>query len=181
MPARPPQTERRAPCPRPPRPRAPGSPQEAYDRLKKELDHISGPYRQEIVDRIEAARDEGDLKENGGYHAAREEQSKNEGRIQQLTNLLENATVGEFAEDNGVVEAGMIVTAKIAGNEMTFLLGSREVAEDLVGDSDLEVYSLRSPLGAAIAGHKAGDKVSYEAPNGKSIEVEILEAKPFRG
>ena len=49
--------------------------QEAYDRLKKELDHISGPYRQEIVDRIEAARDEGDLKENGGYHAAREEQS----------------------------------------------------------------------------------------------------------
>jgi transcription elongation factor GreA len=155
--------------------------QEAYDRLKKELDHIAGPYRQEIVDRIEAARDEGDLKENGGYHAAREEQSKNEGRIQQLTSLLENAKVGEFAEDNGVVEAGMIVTAKVAGNEMTFLLGSREVAEDLVGDSDLEVYSARSPMGSAITGHEAGDTVSYEAPNGKSIEVEILEAKPFRG
>lgn len=155
--------------------------QEAYDRLKKELDHISGPYRQEIIDRIEAARDEGDLKENGGYHAAREEQSKNEGRIQQLTHLLENATVGEFAQDNGVVEAGMIVKAKVAGSGMTFLLGAREVAEDLVGDSELEVFSERSPMGAAIHGHKAGDTVTYEAPNGKSIEVEILEAKPFTG
>lgn len=155
--------------------------QEAYDALEAELNQLKTDGRPAVTARIAAAREEGDLSENGGYHAAREEQSKNEGRIQQLTNLLENATVGEFAEDNGVVEAGMIVTAKIAGNEMTFLLGSREVAEDLVGDSDLEVYSLRSPLGAAIAGHKAGDKVSYEAPNGKSIEVEILEAKPFRG
>ncbi|KAA9394623.1 transcription elongation factor GreA [Kocuria coralli] len=155
--------------------------QEAYDRLKKELDYISGPYRQEIVDRIEAAREEGDLKENGGYHAAREEQGKNEGRIIQLTALLDTAVVGEKAADDGVAESGMVVTAKVAGNEMTFLLGSREVAEDLVGDSDMEVFSDHSPIGAAIKGHKAGENVSYQAPNGKEIAVEILEVKPFHG
>lgn len=155
--------------------------QEAYDRLKKELDYISGPYRQEIVDRIEAAREEGDLKENGGYHAAREEQGKNEGRIAQLTSLLENATVGEKAADDGIVESGMVVTAKVAGNEMTFLLGSREVAEDLVGGTGMEVFSDHSPIGSAIKGHKAGETVTYTAPNGKEISVEILEAKPFEG
>nr|WP_209436391.1 transcription elongation factor GreA [Kocuria subflava] len=152
---------------------------EAYDRLKKELDHISGPYRQEIVDRIEAAREEGDLKENGGYHAAREEQGKNEGRIAHLTALLDNAVVGEKAADDGVAESGMVVTAKVAGNEMTFLLGSREVAEDLVGDSDMEVFSDHSPIGSAVKGHKSGDTVSYQAPNGKEISVEILTVKPF--
>src|SRR5699024_8977192 len=102
--------------------------QEAYDRLKNELDHISGPHRQEIVDRIEAARDEGDLKENAGYHAAREQQSKNEGRIQELKALLENAEVGESAADDGIVKPGMLVECKLAGNTMKFVLGSREIA-----------------------------------------------------
>lgn len=153
--------------------------QEAYDRLKKELDHLSGPYRQEIVDRIEQARSEGDLKENGGYHAAREEQGKNEGRINQLTQLLENAQVGEAPADDGVIEAGMVVTADIAGDEMTFLMGSREVAEDLTGGEDIEVFSERSPMGAAISGHKVGDELTYKAPNGKNIKVKILDAKPF--
>ena len=153
--------------------------QEAYDRLKKELDHLSGPYRQEIVDRIEQARSEGDLKENGGYHAAREEQGKNEGRINQLTQLLDNAQVGEAPADDGVIEAGMVVTADIAGDEMTFLIGSREVAEDLTGGEDLEVFSERSPMGAAIRGHKVGDELSYKAPNGRDIKVKVLDAKPF--
>lgn len=153
--------------------------QEAYDRLKKELDHLSGPYRQEIVDRIEQARSEGDLKENGGYHAAREEQGKNEGRINQLTQLLDNAQVGEAPADDGVIEAGMVVTADIAGDEMTFLIGSREVAEDLTGGEDVEVFSERSPMGAAISGHKVGDELTYKAPNGKDIKVKVLDAKPF--
>ena len=153
--------------------------QEAYDRLKKELDYIAGPYRQEIVDRIEQARSEGDLKENGGYHAAREEQGKNEGRIKQLTQLLENAQVGEPPADDGVIEAGMVVTARIAGNDMTFLMGSREVAEDLTGGQDIEVFSERSPMGTAIRGHRVGDELSYTAPNGKDIDVKILDAKPF--
>lgn len=155
---------------------APWLTQEAYDRLTKELEYISGPGRQEIVDRIEAAREEGDLKENGGYHAAREEQSKNEGRILELKALLENAVVGDTPADDGVVTAGMVVTAKVAGNKMTFLFGNREIA----ADEDLEVYSERSPLGEAINGHKSGDTLTYQAPNGKDIKVELLEVTPYK-
>ena len=68
--------------------------QEAFDRLKAELDHLSGPGRAEIVQKIDAARQEGDLKENGGYHAAKEEQGKIEARIRQLTVLHRDAHVG---------------------------------------------------------------------------------------
>jgi transcription elongation factor GreA len=152
--------------------------QEAYDRLKTELDHLAGPGRHEIARKIEAAREEGDLKENGGYHAAKEEQGKQEARVRQLTQLLEHAKVGESPADDGVVEPGMVVSARVAGEEMQFLLGSREVAGD---DAGLDVYSERSPLGVAITGKRAGDKVSYTAPNGKDIPVEIVDAKPFSG
>lgn len=151
--------------------------QEAFDRLSVELEHLQGPGRQEIVDRIEQARSEGDLKENGGYHAAREEQSKAEGRILYLKDLLEKAHVGEAPANDGTVEPGTLVEATIAGDKTTFVFGSREVA----GDSDLEVYSEKSPIGAAVHGRKVGDKLAYEAPNGRKIEVEILSAKPFTG
>ncbi|MET4589992.1 MULTISPECIES: transcription elongation factor GreA [unclassified Arthrobacter] len=151
--------------------------QEAFDRLKAELDHLSGAGRADIVQKIESARQEGDLKENGGYHAAKEEQGKIEARIRQLTALLRDAHVGEAPADDGIVEPGMLVVARIAGDEETFLLGSREIA----GDSDLDVFSEKSPLGAAIVGHKEGEKLSYTAPNGKDITVEILSAKPYVG
>jgi transcription elongation factor GreA len=150
--------------------------QEAFDRLKAELDQLSGDGRTEIAKRIEAAREEGDLKENGGYHAAKEEQGKMEARIRQLTQLLENATVGEKPADNGIVAPGMVVTVEMFGDEVRFLLGSREIA-----DSDLEVYSEKSPLGAAINGKKVGDAATYEAPNGKTIEVTVKDAKPYTG
>ena len=152
--------------------------QEAYDRLKAELQNLAGPGRQEISKKIESAREEGDLKENGGYHAAKEEQGKQEGRRRHLQQLLDRAKVGEAPADDGVVEPGMVVSVRLAGEEMTFLLGSREVAGD---DSDLDVYSERSPLGEAINGKRAGDEVVYTAPNGKQIPVEIVEAKPFSG
>ena len=69
--------------------------QEAYNQLKAELEYLSGPARTEIAAKIAAAREEGDLRENGGYHAAKEEQGKQELRVRQLTQLLENAKVGE--------------------------------------------------------------------------------------
>jgi transcription elongation factor GreA len=150
--------------------------QEAYDRLKAELADMSGPRRTEIAARIAAARDEGDLKENGGYHAAREEQGKLEARIRELTEKLRNVQIGTPADD-GVVEPGMVVTAVVAGDEMRFLLGSREIA----GGTDIDVYSPTSPMGAAIIGHAAGDRVTYTAPNGREIGVEIVEATPFTG
>ena len=69
----------------------------------------------------------------------------------------------------------MIVTGKIAGEHSTFVVGNREIA----GDSDLDVYSEKSPLGLAIMGHKEGDKVSYTAPNGKEITVELITVKTY--
>jgi transcription elongation factor GreA len=148
---------------------------EAYDRLTAELEHLRGPGRVEMARRIESAREEGDLRENGGYHAAKDEQGKQEARIRQLVDLLGTAKVGEAPPDDDVVEPGMVVTAKVAGSEMRFLLGSREVADG----SDIEVYSEKSPLGAAINGKKAGETVAYVAPSGKEIPVEIVAAKPY--
>ncbi len=149
--------------------------QEAYDRLKEELDFLSGEGRTEIVKRIEAAREEGDLRENGGYHAAKDEQGKSEARIRQLQQLLESAQVGEAPKaPSGVVAPGTIVTAKVGDEQMRFLLGSREVAGD-----GIEVYSERSPLGAAINGKRKGDVTSYVAPTGTKIAVEIVDTEPF--
>jgi transcription elongation factor GreA len=150
--------------------------QDAFDRLTAELEDLKGPIRDEIVARISAARDEGDLKENGGYHAAREEQAKNEARIRELTEKLRDVRIGTPADD-GIVEEGMTVTVDLAGDDMTFLLGSREMADM----TDLDVYSPTSPLGAAILGHKVGDKTRYTAPNGKTFDVKILAAEPFAG
>ena len=67
--------------------------QEAYDKLKSELDHLQGPGRAAIAQKIAQAREEGDLRENGGYHAAREEQSRQEGRILYLKDFLRKAHV----------------------------------------------------------------------------------------
>ncbi len=150
--------------------------QEAYDRLTAELAHLKGAHRDEITQRIAAARDEGDLKENGGYHAAREEQGKNEARIRELEAKLRNVQIGTPADD-GVVEPGMQVTAIVAGDEETFLLGSREIA----GTADIQVFSPTSPLGESINGKSVGDTTSYTAPSGREIEVKILAAKPFAG
>ncbi|MBU4215665.1 MAG: transcription elongation factor GreA [Actinobacteria bacterium] len=150
--------------------------QEAFDRLKAELAHLENVGRKEIADRIAAARDEGDLKENGGYHAAREEQAKQEARIRELQAKLRHVQIG-MPPDDGVVEPGMVVTAEVAGDEMVFLLGSREIA----GSADIDVFSPTSPLGAAILGHKVGDAVAYAAPNGRQIPVQIREARPFIG
>lgn len=152
--------------------------QEAYDRLKAEFEYLSGEGRVAIAKKIEAAREEGDLRENGGYHAAKEEQGKQEARIRQLRQLLENAQVGEApASTDGSITPGMVVTADVAGEEMVFLLGSREVA----GDTDLDVYSEKSPLGSAILGLRPGAKTSYTAPNGRAIPVTVVDAKPFVG
>ena len=156
--------------------------QEAYDKLRAELDNLKGPVRQEIIARISAARDEGDLKENGGYHAAREEQGKLEGRIRQLEDMLERAQVGATPADDGTVSPGMKVTYKFVGDDddeaETFLLGAREMEDSAEG---LKVYSPQSPLGTAIIGAQKGDTVAYEAPNGKKLEVEIVDATPYTG
>ena len=148
--------------------------QEAYDKLKQELAWREGDYRDEITERIAAARAEGDLSENGGYQAAREAQSKNEGRINELTVKLRNAKIMQ-APKAGTVGNGSVVTIVLAGREKTYVLGSRDIAVA----TDYEVISPESPIGAAISGAHAGDEVSYKAPNGREITVTIKEARPL--
>ena len=150
--------------------------QEAYDRLKAELDYLSGPGRIDIAKKIEAARDEGDLRENGGYHAAKDEQGQIEARIITLQHILETARVGAPPRTDGVVGPGMTVTVKFEGEETeeTFLLASREES-----GAPINVYSPRSPLGEAISGKKVGETATYSLPNGRKLTVEIIDAVPY--
>jgi transcription elongation factor GreA len=153
--------------------------QEAYDRLRGELTMLSGEGRADISKKIEAARDEGDLKENGGYHAAKEEQGKNEARVKVLVHLLENAKIGAPPATEGTVAQGQVVSVRfpVFDDTETFLLGSREEA----ATASIDVYSPTSPLGAAVLGQKIGDTVEYETPNGKKLQVEILSAETYTG
>jgi transcription elongation factor GreA len=152
--------------------------QEAYDKLQAELDDLKGPKRQEIIEKIAAARDEGDLKENSGYHAAKDDQGKQEARIRQLEDMMRRAEVGETPPDDGVVEPGMVVTVDFGGGDTEkFLLGARENLSE--GDT-LDVYSPESAMGAAINGKSKGDQVSYTAPTGKELSVTIVDAEPYK-
>jgi len=152
--------------------------QEAFDRRTAELDQLTGEARYDIAKKIEIAREEGDLKENGGYHAAKEEQGKIEARIRVLTELLRHAVVGDVQDSDGLVEPGILVTATIMGEESVFLLGSREIVAE---GSELDVYSEKSPLGMAINGLKVGASTAYTAPNGKEITVEIMKVETYTG
>ena len=150
--------------------------QDAYDRLSNELDSLIG-NRAAMAKEINDRREEGDLKENGGYHAAREEQGKQEGRILQLTQMLRDARVGEAPTTDGTAGPGMVVTVRFSDDEdtETFLIGSREVSDT----TELEVYSAASPLGRALTGAKEGDTVSYNTPTGRTISVTLISAKPY--
>jgi transcription elongation factor GreA len=151
---------------------------EAYDRLQAELDeHVAN--RPVLAAEINARREEGDLRENGGYHAAREEQGKVEGRIRYLQELLRTAKVGE-PPSGGAVAPGMVVTIYFdddPGDTETFLLGSREIA----ATTDLTVYSPESALGQAILGMRQRKAVTYTAPSGADIKVTVVSFEAFIG
>jgi transcription elongation factor GreA len=152
--------------------------QDAYDRLQAELDeHIAN--RPVIAAEINARREEGDLRENGGYHAAKEEQGKQESRIRYLRELLRTAKVGEPPAADKVAP-GTVVTIFFDDDQSdteTFLLGSREIAST----TDLTVYSPESALGQAILGAGAGQTVTYTAPSGADIKVTVVKFEPFGG
>ena len=151
--------------------------QAAYDRLADELEYLMTVARDDIAKRIQAAREEGDLKENGGYHAAKDEQGLIEARIDRINTILATSEVGEAPQSHGIVEQGVVVKVSLRGEETEFLLGSAEIGEG----SDITVYSPTSPMGAAIMGKKIGEEVSFFAPNGKTIEVKILDVRTFQG
>jgi transcription elongation factor GreA len=150
--------------------------QEAYDRLKAELDQLIA-NRPVIAAEINDRREEGDLRENGGYHAAREEQGQQEARIRQLQELLNNAKVGEAPQQSGVALPGSVVTVKYEDDTTeTFLIGTRQEG---VTDGKLEVYSPNSPLGGALIDAKEGQVCTYTLPNGKMAKVTLVKAEPY--
>ena len=144
--------------------------QAAYDRLKAELDDLTTRGRVEIARKIEAARELGDLSENGDYQAAKEEQGKMEGRIAHLAKLLKDVEiVEEVAGDN--VEAGCIVGITFDGDDEVerYLVGSIEERTD-----GIDVVSPGSPLGEALMGASVGDTVKYEAQPGRQLTVKVV-------
>jgi transcription elongation factor GreA len=152
--------------------------QDAYDRLKAELNQLIA-RRPAIAAEINARREEGDLRENGGYHAAREEQGKQEARIRYLEELLRTARVGG-APSADEVAPGTVVTIHFdddTDDTETFLLGSREIA----ATTDLTVYSPESALGQAILGARSGQTITYTAPSGADIKVTVVSFEPFGG
>ena len=151
--------------------------QEAYDRLKAELEQLLNVERQAIAKKIQEAREEGDLKENGGYHAAKDQQGIIEARIARINQILANSVVGESQEASDKVAQGMVITIELGEKKMEFLLGSAEMAEN----TDLTVYSPDSPMGNAIMGAKIGETVSYTAPTGKLLTVKIVAVSHFEG
>ena len=135
----------------------------AYERLKAEFEDLTTRGRIDVANKIERAREEGDLKENAGYHAAKDEQGHMEGRIRQLEHLLENAEI---------VDGSMVYTVVYEGDDEDdaerYLIGNME--EQIDG---ADVISPSSPLGHALDGAEAGATITYEAPNG-ALTVTVL-------
>lgn len=152
--------------------------QESYDKLKSELDALY-ENRPIIAAEINERREEGDLKENAGYDAAREQQGQEEARIRYLEDLLQRATVGETPQESGVALVGTVVHVYYDGDEddkETFLIGTRGVDSSKPG---LETYSTDSPLGRALVGAKEGETRTYKSPTGDEVQVTLIKAEPY--
>jgi transcription elongation factor GreA len=152
--------------------------QEAHDKAQEELDQLIA-NRPVIAAEINDRREEGDLRENGGYHAAREEQGQQEAKIRQLQDLLNNAKVGEAPTKSGVALPGSVVKVTFQdGESETFLIATRQQGISN-GEGKLETYSPTSPLGRALIDAKVGDEVSYNLPNGSTMKVTLNSAEPY--
>jgi transcription elongation factor GreA len=145
--------------------------QTAYDRLKAEYDDLTTRGRIDIARKIQAARELGDLSENGDYHAAKEEQGKMEGRIAHLGQLIEKAEIVESEGGGDVVQHGTVVSIRYEDDDghETYLIGSIEERHE-----EHEVISPTSPLGSALMGSAVGDVVAFRAPAGE-LRVTIVE------
>lgn len=147
----------------------------ALERLQAELAQRSGPTRREISERIERARELGDLKENADYDAAKNEQGLNEARVRQLEQMLREVVIVEVSETD-IVSHGTVVSLLIEGDEepTEYLIGSIEERHDTY-----EVLSTSSALGEVLVGKRAGDESEYVTPRGKSLKVKVVFVKPL--
>jgi transcription elongation factor GreA len=150
------------------------SPQ-AHRRLQDELAQRSGPGRRQISERIERAREHGDIRENADYDAAKNEQGLNEARIRQIEQILARAVVVEIGAAGDVVAAGTVVEIRMEGDDelSVYLVGSIEERH-----ATYDVLSTGSPLGQALLGKEPGQTVIYEAPK-RTFKVEIVSVRPL--
>ena len=138
----------------------------AYDKLRVEFEDLTTRGRIEVANKIERAREEGDLRENAGYHAAKDEQGHMEGRIRQLEHILDNA---EILDDQ------FVYTIVYEGDSDD--MAERYVVGNLEEEADgADVISPSSPLGGALQGAEVGQTVTYEAPNG-ALTVTVLKVE----
>lgn len=138
----------------------------AYERLQAEFHDLTTRGRIEVADKIERAREEGDLKENAGYHAAKDEQGHMEGRIRQLEHMLENS---EIIDDQFVYT--IVYDGDSDDMAERYVIGNMEEQVD-----GADVISPASPLGAALQTASEGETVSYDAPNG-ALTVRVLKVE----
>ncbi|MBK9122294.1 MAG: transcription elongation factor GreA [Chloroflexi bacterium] len=139
---------------------------EGAEGLRRELEDLITLRRPELAQRLKEAVADGDLKENANYHDAKEQQSFMEGRIQYLQDVLRRAQIISNDGPSDVVRVGSTVTIQEAGiddDETYTIVGAAEA-----NPSDGKL-SAKSPIGAALLGHKRGSKVTVEAPGGKIV------------
>lgn len=142
---------------------------EGHEKLQAELDHLTTVRRVEVAEAIREAKLDGDVSENAGYEEAKRQQAFLEGRILTVQGMLKSAVLIEPNGRSDTVVLGSQVTVAEEGfePESYAIVGS---AEANPGDGRI---SNESPLGKALMGHGAGDKVSFDTPGGP-VEVEIL-------
>jgi transcription elongation factor GreA len=141
---------------------------EGYEKLKQEYEHLTTKKRREIADRIQKAKDMGDLSENAEYAEAKDAQAFNEGRIMELKQMLKNLTVVENGGSKNEVGMGSTIQVKCDGKEREFTIVSFNEADPTSGK-----ISNESPIGQAFLGKKKGDKVTVSTPKGQ-VEYEII-------
>ncbi|MFQ6015418.1 MAG: transcription elongation factor GreA [Anaerolineae bacterium] len=145
---------------------------EGLKKLKDELEYLRTVRRQEVAERIHAAKEDGDVTDSAGYEDAKNEQAFIEGRILTLESLLQNVTIIEEGGPTDTVHLGTWVTVAEGNKEPeTFhIVGSAEA------DPSNGCISNESPVGKALLGHRVGDEVAVETPNGL-IHFKILEIR----
>ena len=148
---------------------------EAHQKLQDELEHLLTAGRAESEQRIQTAREHGDLRENADYDAAKNDQGLMEARIRQIQVLLDKAEVREVEASETVVVGSVVTLVDSDGDSNEYFVASPENKQD-----GMLLASPSGPLGKALLGAKAGDEVSYQAPGG-TFKVTVKDVKPFRG
>jgi transcription elongation factor GreA len=152
---------------------------EAFERLRQELEGLTGEGRRRMAERLLRAREHGDIRENAEYDAAKDEQGLMEARIRELQRLLKDPDIAEVPEDAEVAAPGILATLRPldedeTGDEVYLLAASKE--ERAPG---ARTVSVSSPLGQALLGRRVGDRISYQAPGGL-FAYEVVALAPFQ-